>query len=159
MGVGAGGCEPGPTSIAVPGTGCRSPGTRPGGGCVGRRRPYSSEALANRRTPRLTSQGERPGLHRFKVTGWVDAFSTWRSELVRRLAAGEDLTVELQVGAGLVASAAKRAGGEDRDRLKAWAARMRDATSAEHAELATAEELSALMDRWPDRARRRTGKV
>ena len=96
---------------------------------------------------------EVPGLYRFKITGWVDAFSTWRSELVRRLAGGEDLTVELQVGARLVASAAKRAAGEDRDRLKAWGARMRDAAPAEHAELATSEELTALMDRWPDRAR------
>jgi starch synthase (maltosyl-transferring) len=96
---------------------------------------------------------ERPGTHRFKVTGWVDAFATWRSELVRRLAAGEDLTVELQVGAALVAAAAKRATGEDRARLKDWAARLTDAPAEQHAELATAEELTALIARWPDRAR------
>jgi starch synthase (maltosyl-transferring) len=96
---------------------------------------------------------EAPGLHRFKVTGWVDAFATWHSELVRRLAAGEDLTVELQVGAALVAAAAKRASGDDRARLKAWAARLTDAPTDQHAELATAEELTALMARWPDRAR------
>ena len=96
---------------------------------------------------------ERPGLHRFKVTGWVDAFATWHSELVRRLAAGEDLAVELQVGATLVASAAKRASGQDRTRLKEWAARLADAAPDEQAELATAEGLTALMARWPDRAR------
>ena len=95
---------------------------------------------------------ERPGIHRYKVIGWVDAFATWRSELVRRLAVGEDLTVELQVGAALVAGGAKRAAGEDRARLKGWAARMTDAPPEQHAEIATAEELTALMARWPDRA-------
>jgi starch synthase (maltosyl-transferring) len=110
------------------------------------------EPLGNDRW-RATFTPEAPGPHRFKVTGWVDAFATWHSELVRRLAAGEDLTVELRVGAQLVASAAKRAAGEDRARLKDWAARMSDAPPEQHAEIATAEELAALMARWPDRAR------
>ncbi|HSL09971.1 MAG TPA: alpha-1,4-glucan--maltose-1-phosphate maltosyltransferase [Actinomycetota bacterium] len=110
------------------------------------------EPLGNDRW-RATFTPEAPGLHRFKVTGWVDAFATWHSELVRRLAAGEDLTVELQVGAQLVAAAAKRAGGDDRIRLKDWAARLSDAQPGQHAEIATAEELTGLMARWPDRAR------
>ena len=93
------------------------------------------------------------GVYRFQVGAWIDAFGTWREDLLKRLAAGQELEPELVLGAQLVAAAARRAGGQDAERLKAWAARLRRARPEDHAELATSEELAALMTRHPDRRR------
>jgi starch synthase (maltosyl-transferring) len=93
------------------------------------------------------------GCYRFQVGGWVDAFATWREDLLKRLAFGQELEAELKVGGQLVAAAVRRASGEDADRIRAWAHRLKDPKPEEFAELATSEELAALMARYPDRRR------
>jgi len=50
------------------------------------------------------------GRYRYAVRAWVDPFRTWRGQLERRIAAGQDVSVELLVGAGIVASSAASAG-------------------------------------------------
>jgi starch synthase (maltosyl-transferring) len=102
---------------------------------------------------RATFRLTRAGCYRFQVGAWVDPFGTWREDLLKRLAAGQDLEPELLGGAQLVAAAARRASGEDAERLKAWAQRLKEPRPEEFAELATSEELGALMTRWPDRRR------
>jgi starch synthase (maltosyl-transferring) len=52
------------------------------------------------------------GLHHFTLRAWVDRFGTWRRDLEKRLAAGQDLKVELQIGAELIGVAAQRAGAD-----------------------------------------------
>ena len=52
---------------------------------------------------------EEQGTYRFRVEGWIDSWATWRSELEKRLAAGQDVAVELKEGAGIVGGAARRA--------------------------------------------------
>jgi len=97
------------------------------------------------------------GTYRFRVEGWIDTWSTWRSELAKRLTAAQDLTEELKEGAPLVGGAARRAraAGEDgdADRLMAWARRLRRPKPTEVEELATSKELDSLMARHPDRRR------
>jgi starch synthase (maltosyl-transferring) len=93
------------------------------------------------------------GTYRFQVGAWVDAFGTWREDLLKRLAAGQDLSPELAGGVRLVAAAARRASGRDAERLKGWAQRLKKPQPEEFAELATSEELAALMARYPDRRR------
>ena len=60
-------------------------------------------------------RGEFPvtelGRYRFTIEGWVDRFETWSRQLAKRIQAGQDVTVELEVGARLVESAAARADG------------------------------------------------
>src|SRR5581483_2920632 len=46
----------------------------------------------------------------FQVEAWVDRFGTWRTQTEARLAAGQDISVELLVGAELLRQAADRAG-------------------------------------------------
>ena len=67
------------------------------------------------------------GLYRFSVRARVDAFGTWRHDLEARAAAGPDLSVELQVGAGLIDEAATRARAADRRLLAALGGAFRDA--------------------------------
>lgn len=50
-----------------------------------------------------------PGRARYTVVAWVDRFVTWRRDLARRVEAGQDLRVDLAIGARLVRSAAQRA--------------------------------------------------
>jgi len=56
----------------------------------------------------------QPGLYRFSVRARVDEFATWRDDLAARADDGQDLTVELQTGAGLIEAAAMRARSSER---------------------------------------------
>ncbi|NLV24195.1 MAG: alpha-1,4-glucan--maltose-1-phosphate maltosyltransferase [Deltaproteobacteria bacterium] len=49
------------------------------------------------------------GRYLYAVTGWVDHFATWQRDLRKRAAAGQDLSVELLIGAALVDEAARSA--------------------------------------------------
>jgi starch synthase (maltosyl-transferring) len=63
----------------------------------------------------------KPGRHRFVVRASVDHFSSWLHDLRARSAAGQDLSVERQVGVQLAQAAAAGAKGADRTRLQAYA--------------------------------------
>jgi starch synthase (maltosyl-transferring) len=90
---------------------------------------------------------ERVG-YRYTVRGWVDRFKTWAHDLEKRLAADQDVTIDLLIGAELVEEAAARADGPDGERLDAYAKLLRgDAAMFERAEAALADELAILMRR------------
>lgn len=52
---------------------------------------------------------DRLGRHEYTIAAWVDRFATWRRDLEKRLAAEQDVTVDLRIGADLVRAAAERA--------------------------------------------------
>jgi starch synthase (maltosyl-transferring) len=91
---------------------------------------------------------ERLGRYLYTVQAWPDHFHTWTRDLVRRLEAGQDVTVDLQIGAGLVGAAAARAEGEDAEALRAAASAL---ITPEGDRTALSEELRRLMVRHPDR--------
>jgi starch synthase (maltosyl-transferring) len=53
---------------------------------------------------------DTPGRYRYTVEGWIDRFGTWRRDLAARVAAGQDVRVELMIGARLVREAVLRSG-------------------------------------------------
>ncbi len=67
------------------------------------------------------------GRYLYTVEGWVDHFGTWSRQLAKRVAAGQDVKVELEVGARMVEAASQRANGAARDvnRLGALATALR----------------------------------
>ncbi len=68
----------------------------------------------------------RLGRYYYRVAGWVDHFSTWKRDLAKRIAAGQDIGVDLLIGAELLdhaAAAARR--GSCREKLEAFADRLR----------------------------------
>ena len=87
-----------------------------------------------------------------RVAAWTDHWVTWRTDLVKRLDAGQDVTVDLRIGANLVDGAVRRAAAdgatEDAEELERWAARLREGTAARGA---LDEDLDARMRRHPDR--------
>src|SRR5467141_1505571 len=96
-------------------------------------------------------RGEFPvtdlGRYLFTVEGWVDHFETWSRQLAKRIQAGQDVKVELEVGARLVEEAAARADGSGAD-----AARLKTLSKALRAGASNLDgELSTLMRRYADR--------
>ncbi|MGH9043307.1 MAG: maltotransferase domain-containing protein [Acidimicrobiales bacterium] len=65
------------------------------------------------------------GMYRFVIGARADSFATWKRDLRRRFEAGQNLTSELLVGAGMLWDAAARAGGGERRSLAWLAERLR----------------------------------
>jgi starch synthase (maltosyl-transferring) len=72
------------------------------------------------------------GRHLYTVVGWIDRFSTYRRDLAKRFAAGQELSVELLSGAALVEEVAARAG-TDAAALLEVARKLRDPSLSESA--------------------------
>lgn len=87
------------------------------------------------------------GRYRYTVHAQIDEFETWRSGFAKKVAAGQDVSVDLLVGVNLVEEAAKRASGPDAKGLRDWVARLSEETTAlsKRSELAVDEELAGLM--------------
>ena len=67
------------------------------------------------------------GRYRFCIRAAVDPYATWLRDAGRKLEAGQDVSVELLVGAELLADAARRARGRRRTRLEGAAEALRGA--------------------------------
>ena len=124
-------------------------------GCAVRYRHEDDEAwsqvpmqeLGNDRW-RATFPVDKLGQYLYTISGWIDSFQTWYKDFLKRVAADQDVTVDLQIGARLLKTAADRAMGPDAaklleasrdlkvedvdDRLAAVAAKYPDLTNATH---------------------------
>jgi starch synthase (maltosyl-transferring) len=52
---------------------------------------------------------ESLGRYRYTVVGWVDQLGTWHHDLAKRIDAGQDISIDLQIGRQLLEDAAGRA--------------------------------------------------
>jgi starch synthase (maltosyl-transferring) len=110
------------------------------------------QPLANDRW-RAGFQVERCGIYCYTLQAWIDHFASWRRDFAKRMAAGQDLSVPLQVGARLVEAAAARAAGDDAERLADWAGRLAGSAGlAQRSEWSLDDGLLALMRQYADRA-------
>jgi starch synthase (maltosyl-transferring) len=92
------------------------------------------------------------GRYVYTVIAWADAFGTWRRDLAKRVEARQEVSVDLLVGARLVAAAAERATTDEGASLREWAAELGgDGPAPVRAARALAEELAIVMARNPDR--------
>jgi len=91
------------------------------------------------------------GRYHYTVEGWIDRFQTWRRDLEKRIAAKQDVSVDLLIGAGLIEAAAGRARGEDAKTLADWAQRLRGTKQDESREsLALDTDLLKLVQLYPE---------
>ncbi|HEY3209042.1 MAG TPA: alpha-1,4-glucan--maltose-1-phosphate maltosyltransferase [Actinomycetota bacterium] len=99
-------------------------------------------------------RGEFPvtktGHYRYTIRAWIDRFATWQRDLAKKVEAGLDVSVELQMGAEMVARAARRSSGPDRRKLR-QAAGVLEAGEDGADQAALDPELTRLMDAVPDR--------
>jgi starch synthase (maltosyl-transferring) len=95
---------------------------------------------------------ENLGSYRYTVEGWIDPFKTWLGALKKQVDAGQDVHVELLVGAEFIEEAAGRASQDDAGRLRQWAAGLRGAkNNPQIAALAFDESLIEIIQRYPSR--------
>lgn len=92
------------------------------------------------------------GSYQYTVEGWIDRFLTWRTVLTKRIAAGQDVRVEILIGAQLTEESAARARNGDADQLRNWAQKLREAGTKElQQDVALDAELLSLVQRYPER--------
>ncbi|MEI6756213.1 MAG: alpha-1,4-glucan--maltose-1-phosphate maltosyltransferase [Chlorobium sp.] len=93
-----------------------------------------------------------PGVYDYTIEAWVDHFQTWKKGLSKKIEAGQDVALDLQIGALLVEGAAERAGAADAVKLKASVTTLRSADQGKASVIALNEKLGVLMERSPDKA-------
>jgi starch synthase (maltosyl-transferring) len=86
------------------------------------------------------------GRYSYTVRAWIDRFETWRGDLKKRLAAGQEVSVELLIGSQLMEQAAERASAREAAELRAGAAALRAGDSA----VVESDEVRSAMRRYPD---------
>ncbi|MEJ2093003.1 MAG: alpha-1,4-glucan--maltose-1-phosphate maltosyltransferase [Syntrophobacterales bacterium] len=101
-------------------------------------------------------RGEFPvtelGRYHYTLQAWIDRFRTWQRDLQKKVEAGQDVAVELLMGAELVEEAQQRASGRDAEGLAEWAQVLRrEGRQADRMEKALDPELTLVMGRYPDR--------
>ena len=101
------------------------------------------EPLGNDRW-RASFRLDQVGRYEFYVSGWVDHWSTWVHDLRKRIDAGQDVSVDLRIGAALIAAAATRATHADHASVLNQAAQQLTAQTALDPQLGT------FMERYPD---------
>ncbi|WP_210495148.1 alpha-1,4-glucan--maltose-1-phosphate maltosyltransferase [Patulibacter sp. SYSU D01012] len=98
------------------------------------------------------------GTWRWQVLAWVDRFGSWREELARKVAAGqEDLAGELSEGVLVLRDAAARTKGEVRRRIEAVAAALEQPGA--DPQVALDPVLAALLAEHPDRSEQNCGEA
>ncbi|MBN1249528.1 MAG: DUF3416 domain-containing protein, partial [Anaerolineae bacterium] len=90
------------------------------------------------------------GRYLYTVTGWVDRFKSWSHDLAKRVEADQDVTVELVIGAKLIAEAGKHAPSKEAGWHEIYAESVR-AGGPEGIERALSAELAHLMERNAER--------
>ncbi len=97
----------------------------------------------------VTQQGK----YYYTILGWVDHFKTWRRDLQKRVDAGQDVSVDLLIGARIVQEASERAADDnDAEWLRSWAGVLRKEGDMQHrVQVAMDEQLELYMNRHPDR--------
>jgi starch synthase (maltosyl-transferring) len=92
------------------------------------------------------------GRYQYTIMGWVDPFKTWRYDLKKRVAAGQDVSVDLLIGANLIEETSHNARGLDAENLKDWVDKLRRPEEQSiRAALAQDEGLALLMARCSER--------
>jgi starch synthase (maltosyl-transferring) len=97
------------------------------------------------------------GRYRYTLQAWVDRPASWQRDLAKKIEAGQDVAVELLVGAELLAEAGERASGAEARQLSSWSLTLRSETDpTRRTALALEERLLRLSRRFPDRRRATT---
>jgi starch synthase (maltosyl-transferring) len=92
------------------------------------------------------------GCYRYSVAAWIDPYKTWHRDLEKKIAAVQDVTLDLVVGKRLIKAASHRASGDDARQLLAWADSLRlEAGPQGKLHLAGEQSINLMMSRYPDR--------
>jgi len=91
--------------------------------------------------------------YRYTILAWVDKFKSWQRDLAKRAQADQEISIELLVGAQLITEASRRAPRSARQKMRelAGALQAKEITDRAKVQIALGEELSKLVNKYPDR--------
>ena len=92
--------------------------------------------------------------YEYTIMAWVDPFNSWQSDLSKKADAGQDISIDILVGARLLDEASRRAPAEDAETLQRWVhvLESNDTSDAEGKKaLALSTPTTHLMNRYPDK--------
>ncbi len=93
------------------------------------------------------------GAYLYTISAWIDSFGTWRSGLLKKLEAQQDVSVDLLIGAGLLEGAAARATAPDSRTLLELAGKLKTQhASGQDAKPAIGADVLEMVSRYPDRS-------
>ncbi len=96
-------------------------------------------------------QVNETGDYYYTVQAWIDRFASWKEGILKKYEAGQDISVELLVGAQIVETAAERAPGKDREVLLDTARFLRsDERTLDKLNLVRAPEFTEQMAAYQD---------
>lgn len=93
------------------------------------------------------------GQYEYTLQSWIDHFASWQSGFIKKVDAGQDISVDILIGAKLVEYAAGRAAKDDALKLEKYAASMRmknGVTLSEAIAVAKDKDLARLMALYSD---------
>lgn len=91
---------------------------------------------------------EQLGAYKYTLEAQVDPFHTWWRDLLKRLDAGQNVRVDLQIGVRLVQAAIPRAPIDVAQRLKQWCAQVVELDAEALRQLVVDPEIHDLVNRW-----------
>ena len=93
------------------------------------------------------------GCYHYTIMAWIDRFKSWRRNLAKKVEAGQDISVDLLVGAQLIAEASQRTSGAEGQMMQEWAKRFESTrvAQADKVQLGLSEEVAELLFRHSDR--------
>jgi len=93
------------------------------------------------------------GHYRYTLIAWVDRFKTWQKDMVKKVEAKQDVSVDFLVGAQLIEEASQRAGKRDAGSMRKWAESLRanQMSPSAKAGLSLGNKVTAVMAKHPDR--------
>jgi starch synthase (maltosyl-transferring) len=114
-------------------------------------REQPMEPLGNDRW-RAAFRVERLGRYRYTIEAWLDRWKGWRRDMQKRLAAYQDVSIDLIIGGQLLDDAARRALGRDARTLAAAAQSAQDTTLdvTDRIRVVMGDDIDALASLYPD---------
>jgi len=86
----------------------------------------------------------KQGFYEFKIIAWVDHYTTWKKGLKKKYEAGQDINVELQIGAEFLNDAALH-NEKDAAKLRAWASHLLALDAEQSVFLAYNNDIASVM--------------
>ena len=71
-------------------------------------------------------EANRIGVYEYTVEAWIDHFSTWKSDLKKKITAQQNVRVEILIGAELMEKALEQANASQKKQLRNWITFLRD---------------------------------
>jgi starch synthase (maltosyl-transferring) len=97
---------------------------------------------------------EELGVYYYTLEGWVNHYKSWQKDIRKKFDAGQDLNVDILIGINHIKDAASRIPGDDKTSLQELCDLLEKKAATDMAEavsIALGDELSGIMERYPDR--------